>query len=69
MVVDDWQLSPLHDYLVPGQLITHLDGVFIGGQEDLWTTYLTSNDIGDADQGWCIDRTVYEGEYIFPVVN
>ena len=42
--------------------VTHLDDVFLGGKEDSWQSYLDSDEIGDAGRGWCIERTLYEGE-------
>ena len=41
--------------------MTHLDDVFLGGTEDVWQSYLSGDEIGDAGRGWCIEKTAYEG--------
>jgi len=47
-----------------GMMVTHLDDVFLGGDEDTWKTYLESDEIGDAGRGWCIERKLYEGKQV-----
>jgi len=54
-------LSPLADHIEPGRLLTHLDDVFLGGDADLWTDYLTGTEAGDAGRGWCMDRVMFSG--------
>ncbi|WWD21154.1 hypothetical protein CI109_105637 [Kwoniella shandongensis] len=73
-VVEDvhWA-SPLYAHLQPGDLITHLDDVFIGDQvptgypsfststNDRWSSYLSSSssETDDLTKGWCMDKTSF----------
>jgi hypothetical protein len=56
------QMSPLFNHLSPGDLITHVDDVFLGEGGDAWVSYLSGSEIGDEGMGWCVDRAVYNGE-------
>jgi len=51
--------SPLFDRFRPGDLITHLDDVFLGGPNDLWTSYLSSDEVLDDGQGLCVHKDYY----------
>jgi hypothetical protein len=55
-------MSPLFNHLSPGDLITHVDDVFLGEGGDAWSSYLSGSEIGDEGMGWCVDRAVYNGE-------
>jgi hypothetical protein len=52
----------LYDHVSPGDLITHVDDVFLGQEEGVWERYLAGDAIGDEGRGWCVDRSVYMGE-------
>lgn len=56
--------SPLYGHLRPGDLITHVDDVFLGGARDTWEQYLQGSEVGDDGRGWCVDRNVYMGEFL-----
>lgn len=45
----------LAQHLHTGDMITHIDDVFIGGREDIWAQYLTGKDTG-GHTGWCLNK-------------
>lgn len=51
--------SPLYGHLFPGDLITHVDDMPIGGRADLWDEYLMGDRLADAGQGWCVSRAEF----------
>lgn len=55
------KLSPLLHHLRPGDLVLHLDDIFLGNSSDAWTTYLSGSDVSDERRGWCIDQTLFSG--------
>jgi hypothetical protein len=50
-------------HLYPGDLVTHIDDVFVGDNDGTWERYLGGDIVGDAGRGWCVDRTTYTGEF------
>jgi hypothetical protein len=55
------QSSPLYQHITPGQLITHLDDISVAGEGDIWSQFLRQEISGAQDQGWCINKDVYNG--------
>lgn len=61
--------SPLYGHVHAGDLITHVDDVFMGHDENMgrgqggWQRYMSSDNIGDEGKGWCVDRSVYMSEF------
>ncbi|RXK37883.1 hypothetical protein M231_04882 [Tremella mesenterica] len=51
--------SPLAGHLKPGDIITHLDDSVLGGGLDIWTDYLSGDEVGDQSRGWCYPRSDY----------
>ncbi|KLT40459.1 hypothetical protein CC85DRAFT_287432 [Cutaneotrichosporon oleaginosum] len=46
--------SGLRTSLQPGDLITHLDDVSVGGNRDIWEQYLSSSEPPMQEGGWCV---------------
>ncbi|ORX39122.1 hypothetical protein BD324DRAFT_618578, partial [Kockovaella imperatae] len=72
LVVDSVEpMSALYAHIRPGDLITHLDDLFVGGtssthEHNAWARYLTSNEIGDLDRGWCVPDTEWRALHTTP---
>ncbi|KAK8843331.1 hypothetical protein IAR55_006986 [Kwoniella newhampshirensis] len=69
VVQDVHWASPLYAHIQPGDLITHLDDLFIGtyipnpsaafsstSVSDRWHSYLLSSEEGDTGKGWCMNK-------------
>lgn len=55
----------------PGDIVTHVDDVFIGGRGDIWTRYLTGEDVtGDlfdeSHAGWCLSKFEFNDAEVAP---
>ncbi|KAL1412161.1 hypothetical protein Q8F55_003168 [Vanrija albida] len=60
------QDSELRAHLRPGDILTHVDDIFLGGKEDIWTKYLTGQPIplgtpAPAEpNGWCVSKYEFD---------
>jgi S2P endopeptidase len=65
-VIADNPKGPLSEHFKPGDLITHLDDIFIGGREDIWKQYLTGGIEEDTNKGWCISKWEFADARLAP---
>ncbi|GMK56009.1 hypothetical protein CspeluHIS016_0210650 [Cutaneotrichosporon spelunceum] len=60
--------SGLRTSLRPGDLITHVDDVFVGGKSkrDTWAEYLSSSEPAVLKGGWCVPASEFGGAPLAP---
>ncbi|BEI85852.1 hypothetical protein CcaverHIS002_0601390 [Cutaneotrichosporon cavernicola] len=58
--------SGLRTSLRPGDLITHVDDVFVGGKRDMWEEYLSSSEPVVLEGGWCVPAAEFGGAPFAP---
>jgi hypothetical protein len=52
----------MYGHISEGDMITHVDDVFMGQDEGMWERYMSGDEIGDLGRGWCVDRGIYMSE-------